>query len=402
MDYYKVLEIQDKKCNQDIIKQSYKKLALKWHPDRNIKNKEFADNKFKEISIAYQILNDKNKRNLYDMTGIANHNKNEFDNPYNLFETFFSNKSVIIQYINNVKNYPELRLAIKTCFNLTINKLESPEVIANKIIDFFKQGNFTKKFNIFINIIRKFDTSDNINSNDKTHVNRGNRHQYNTSVNNNKPPNNKNNSEISINNKKPIKSKDLIYNINISLNDIYNSIQKNFNINVVRFNGNKQYDETIDITINSNKKQIILKNKGHQDSDKHSIGDILINIYPKKHPDYEIINDYDLYSVKDISVYEAYTNFKTYIKHLDNEIIFCESEGSTINNDLKIIRNMGLFNPDTSERGDLYMKFCIKLNPLDSDNLKKLKKIFPPLFIEEDNNDINKKSKKYKLENIYN
>ena len=150
------------------------------------------------------------------------------------------------------------------------------------------------------------------------------------------------------------------------------------------------------------KKQIILKNKGNQDSYNHSIGDIIINIYPKKHPDYEVINDYDLYSVKDISVYEAYTSFKTYIQHLDNETIFCESEGSTINNDLKIIRNKGLFNPDTSERGDLYMKFCIKLNPLEPDNLKKLKKIFPPLFSEIDNEEIVKKSKKYKLENIFN
>jgi len=394
MDYYKVLEIQDKKCNQDIIKQSYKKLALRWHPDRNIKNQEFADNKFKEISIAYQILNDIQKRNLYDMTGIANHNKSEFDNPYNLFETFFSNKSVIIQYINNVKKYPEVRLAIKTCFNLTINKLESPEVITNKIIDFFKEGNFSKKFHTFINIIRKFDKSENVNPNNKTEVNNNNNNNNNNTVSHNQ----NNNSEIRINNKKLIRSKDLIYNINISLNDIYNSIQKNFNINVIRFNGNKKYDGTVDITINSNKKQIILKKKGNQDSYNHSIGDIIINIYPKKHPDYEIINDYDLYSVKDISVYEAYTNFKTYIQHLDNENIFCESEGSTINNDLKIIRNKGLFNPDTSERGDLYMKFCIKLNPLEPDNLKQLKKIFPPLFNEEKN----QKSKKYKLENIFN
>ncbi|NWI35609.1 DNJB8 protein, partial [Picathartes gymnocephalus] len=65
VDYYKVLGLQ-KNASQDDIKKSYHKLALKWHPDKNPKNKEEAEKKFKEIVEAYEILSDPQKRSLYD------------------------------------------------------------------------------------------------------------------------------------------------------------------------------------------------------------------------------------------------------------------------------------------------------------------------------------------------
>jgi curved DNA-binding protein CbpA len=67
-DYYKVLGV-DKNANEKTIKKAYRKLALKWHPDKNIDNKEAAEEKFKEISEAYQVLSDKKKRRMYDMGG---------------------------------------------------------------------------------------------------------------------------------------------------------------------------------------------------------------------------------------------------------------------------------------------------------------------------------------------
>ncbi|NXE40382.1 DNJB8 protein, partial [Ptilorrhoa leucosticta] len=65
MDYYKVLGLQ-KDASQDDIKKSYHKLALKWHPDKNPRNKEEAEKKFKEIVEAYETLSDPQKRSLYD------------------------------------------------------------------------------------------------------------------------------------------------------------------------------------------------------------------------------------------------------------------------------------------------------------------------------------------------
>jgi DnaJ family protein B protein 6 len=67
-DYYKILGI-DKSADAKTIKKAYRKMALKWHPDKNIDNKEAAEEKFKEISEAYQVLSDKDKRRMYDNGG---------------------------------------------------------------------------------------------------------------------------------------------------------------------------------------------------------------------------------------------------------------------------------------------------------------------------------------------
>ena len=67
-DYYEVLGI-DNNASLDIIKNTYRKLALKYHPDRN--KSSDAEEKFKEISEAYAVLSDTEKRNRYDQFGHA-------------------------------------------------------------------------------------------------------------------------------------------------------------------------------------------------------------------------------------------------------------------------------------------------------------------------------------------
>lgn len=66
-DYYKILGV-DKKAGNDDIKKAYRKLALKYHPDKNPGNKE-AEEKFKKISEAYAVLSDPEKRKQYDNFG---------------------------------------------------------------------------------------------------------------------------------------------------------------------------------------------------------------------------------------------------------------------------------------------------------------------------------------------
>ena len=68
-DYYKTLGIEKSTSTEDI-KKAYRKLALKWHPDKNPNNKG-AEEKFKKISEAYAVLSDPQKRKDYDMFGSA-------------------------------------------------------------------------------------------------------------------------------------------------------------------------------------------------------------------------------------------------------------------------------------------------------------------------------------------
>ncbi len=66
-DYYEILGV-DRKASPEEIKNSYKKLAFNYHPDRNPGDKN-AEEKFKEINEAYQVLNDREKRARYDSFG---------------------------------------------------------------------------------------------------------------------------------------------------------------------------------------------------------------------------------------------------------------------------------------------------------------------------------------------
>ena len=68
-DYYEVLGV-DKSASADDIKKAYRKLAMKYHPDRNPGDKS-AEEKFKEVGEAYEVLSDADKRSRYDSYGFA-------------------------------------------------------------------------------------------------------------------------------------------------------------------------------------------------------------------------------------------------------------------------------------------------------------------------------------------
>src|SRR5580692_7136807 len=69
-DFYEVLGV-SRTASVEEIKSSYRKSALKWHPDRNPENKEEAEVKFRECTEAYSVLSDQQKREVYDTYGHA-------------------------------------------------------------------------------------------------------------------------------------------------------------------------------------------------------------------------------------------------------------------------------------------------------------------------------------------
>ncbi|XP_071417254.1 dnaJ homolog subfamily B member 6 isoform X1 [Pithys albifrons albifrons] len=106
VDYYEVLGVQ-KHASAEDIKKAYRKLALKWHPDKNPDNKDEAEQQFKQVAEAYEVLSDAKKRDIYDRYGKeglinggggGNHHDNAFDfgftfrNPDDVFREFFGGR----------------------------------------------------------------------------------------------------------------------------------------------------------------------------------------------------------------------------------------------------------------------------------------------------------------------
>ncbi len=101
-DYYEILGISPNVSSEEI-KKAYRRLAVKYHPDKNRDNSKEAEEKFKEVSEAYKILSDGEKRKIYDQYGHAGlqadlgaggggFTGSDFD-PFTIFNEFFGQRS---------------------------------------------------------------------------------------------------------------------------------------------------------------------------------------------------------------------------------------------------------------------------------------------------------------------
>jgi len=120
VDYYKVLGVNNNASDAEI-KKAYRKLALKWHPDKNPDRKDEAERKFKEISQAYEVLSDKEKRDVYDRYGLegltgmnAGPNAPDFEfgfgfppfhfrDPEEVFREFFGGRDPFAEFFSGVR-----------------------------------------------------------------------------------------------------------------------------------------------------------------------------------------------------------------------------------------------------------------------------------------------------------
>jgi molecular chaperone DnaJ len=102
-DYYNILNV-TKSASPGDLKKAYRKLAIKWHPDKN-KGDSAAEEQFKKISEAYDILSNPNKRAQYDQFGHSAFQQptghNQGHDPFDIFNSFFGGSGARVNPGNN-------------------------------------------------------------------------------------------------------------------------------------------------------------------------------------------------------------------------------------------------------------------------------------------------------------
>lgn len=129
-DYYAILGVV-KSSNEREIKKAYKRLAIKYHPDRN-KDKN-TENKFKEIKEAYEILNDPKKRSMYDQYGHSAFEQNSSTNSN--FHTSNDFTDIFGDVFGDIfgKNKSSKKRGSDLCYNLDLTLEESVYGVTKKI-----------------------------------------------------------------------------------------------------------------------------------------------------------------------------------------------------------------------------------------------------------------------------
>jgi DnaJ-class molecular chaperone len=363
-DYYKILEL-ERNASEDDIKKSYRKLALKYHPDRC---KDIgAEDKFKEISEAYSVLSSPDKKRSYDVMGNTDGLNFGGEDPFSVFNNIFQ------QHLSTFMNMKyENDINVDNIFSsLSGGKMNTPFSFGNVHIKVhtFSDKDFTNPFDIMNN----FSSNTEEIEEDTT---------YYKNLSNNKKSSKQSNIP-SLNIKK--KPEDIVINIDVSFCDIYNEEKKNITVKRNRLRSDGSYSsksKKFDIPIYG--REITIKGEGNQYPDYTESGNIFINISNKIEDNFKRLNDYDLLTFHPITVQDISKTFTFELILPNKKIINVQYEKDSLKDQKHMfqkIKNLGFPYYDEGEHitGDLYIQYY--------------------LFFEEDL--INKNENKKILENQY-
>ena len=360
-ELYDILKV-NKGSTQSEIKKSYRKLAMKYHPDRNKDDKDGAEEKFKKISNAYEILSDPQKRKLYDSHGLdALNNNGPNINPFDIFNNlfnkndngFFNNSFFNNENINrDAKNNPRV------------------ETINVDLEDIYLEN--TLKISIDKNII---DTSEEIFE---------------------------------------CKACDGMGKI-ISMQSIGPGIITQSTKTCDKCNGvgkhikMKKINKIIKVKLNksyTNDSKIVIEDEGHEKYQKYgsSKSDLILIIKEKEHKLYKRINN-NLHTIVDITLNDALCGTDIILKHLDKRKLLIKTSEIIKPNTKKIIYGEGIDN------GNMIIEFNIIFpDTLNDERKKYISKILPNVnkpkinieeyevkILEDINSDINFNLKEEKL-----
>lgn len=323
---YAILEL-DKNASIDQIKKSYKRLARKYHPDKNINKsqdqQEIIKNKFNKINLAYNKLinNTNNEKNKKDI-------KNEYDNIDNIYYNRLSineNQNITITY----------KLTVKDIYNNIEKKILYEH--KKRCIKCIGKG--------YINIL---------NPDDCIHcdgdINRKCQYCFGTGK------------IISIDNLCP----KCIGNKYINET---NMIIYNYNNNIIKSDRN----EKLSYNFIDNPTNLMYKITGKGNESEYGTGNLILIIELLKDSLYSIKNS-ELYMSKDITLWEALLGFSHKIQMPDKQSIIINSKNIIKPNSNLIIDNFGIIK--NKNKGHLIIKFNIIFPDVLSDNeLDKLKEL---------------------------
>lgn len=337
--YYDLLGVQ-KNSSEDEIKRAYKKLAMKHHPDRNPNNRDQAEKTFKEISHAYNILSDKNKRQMYDQFGEegiqgGGGGMPNF-NPFSMFEDMFG---------DNMGGGPG--------FHFNMNQMNSR-----------KQNQNTKE-------VKKIQVS-------LKDLYKGKEASFNITRN-----------VLDKNKKNDIKTCSTCNGSGIEtrvqqFGPIIQQVQgKCSNCGgtgkIVKNDALKSVKEKVTINIEKgmcNGEQIILKGKGNFNVNTMENNDLVFVIIEEEHEAYKRHENNLIFGL-DINLVDALVGFDFVFTHLDDSEFVITSDTIIKNDDVKVIKNKGMpYNNNSNVYGDLIIKFNIiypdKINMEHYDVLKQI------------------------------
>ncbi len=332
--FYTLLGI-DKEADPSVIKKAYRRLAMKWHPDKNPDNKEEAEQKFKEISEAYTVLSDPEKKQIYDQYGEDAVRESGgpgggMGNPADIFENLFGMNFGGGQE-NNIKPMVEV-------VELTLEEFYSGKTISKKI----------SREKVF-NKLGKID---------------------NTGV--------ECCSECNGMGKKNVMRR-LGPSMMQQMQVVCEKCEGKGHIVKDGFRIGKQ-QEVVKIKIPAgakNEHQMVIEGKGNFDFKSESYGDLVVILQEKPH---EVFSrkGHDLIITQKVNITEALTGFETVITHLDGRKLYIKVDEIIKPDMIRLVRYEGMPRPDNNViKGHLYISFQLEFpNALTEDEKQAMRKLF--------------------------
>jgi len=351
-DYYSILNL-DRNATIEEIKKSYKKLALQYHPDKNQGNDE-ATEKFKEVSEAYSILSNDDKRKQYDVMGSADDDFSAGEDPFAVFNSIFK------QHLSSFMNMKY------------DNDVNISNIFSN--LSGMPQGNFP-----FGNVhIRVHTFPTDIFETNQVKDNYEN--SYQNSYQNNYEQSYEQSYDQPVEEEKIIYTKpdSIVQRVIVSFADIYNKETKKVNITHMRKKNSSYIEKKKSIDIPIYGKEVILEEFGNEVKYYKNRGDVIINIFTKKSKKFKRINEYDILVYHQIDLEDVYKNLEFKVKLPNDEIINIKNEKLTENADNNLIQKVigkGIpyrkddANKDDWSYGDLFIIYKIKF-PAKENNLE--------------------------------